>query len=467
VNAALPAVIETDALTADEITATAAPLAQGSLRALARAASGSFALSIVNTAAAVLTTVLLARVMELAAFGVYSWVMATVTLLTVTAVLGVDRLLVRDIAVYIGRGAYGHVRGLLRRTGQLVTATCLLIAAGVILAVWLAGAAAAPTVVALAVGMLALPLLAYGRVSQSALMGIHRVVVAQVPDLLVRPLSLLLAAGAVFLVGARLDAVQAVGLYTASTALSLACAAILLRRHMRTVLLRARPAYETRRWLGAAFALVLLSGGLLVNSQTGVVLLGLLDGPESAGLYAVAQRGALLVAFPLMALGAALAPRAARLWAANQVGQLQRLVTLGARAVLLASVPIALVFVVAGEGVLGFVFGASFAVAGPALAVLSVGQIVNAATGSVATLLIMTGNTWRASLGMAAGVALNLVLAVLLIPAHHGVGAAAAAAASLVVANVIHVVMARRALGIDSTAMGMAPHSPMTARPHP
>jgi O-antigen/teichoic acid export membrane protein len=441
---------------------------RGTVRALARAASGSFALNIVNTVAAILTTVLLARVMDLVAFGVYSWVMATVTLLTVPAVLGVDRLLVRDIAVYIGRDAYGHVRGLLRRSGQLVLTTCLLIAAAAVLAVWLAGAATDPgTVLALAVGMLALPLLAFGRVAQSALIGIHQVVVAQLPDLLLRPVSLLVAAGAVFLVGMRLDAPQAVALYTASTAVSLVYASILLHRHMRTVLRPARPAYETRRWLGAAFALVLLSGGLLVNSQIGVVLLGLLDGPESAGLYAVAQRGALLVAFPLMALGAALAPTAARLWAANEVGQLQRLVTLGARAVLVASVPIALVFVVAGEGILGLVFGASFVVAGSALAVLSLGQLVNAATGSVATLLVMTGNTWRASLGIVAGMVLNLVLAILLIPAYHTVGAAVAAAASLVIANLIHVVMARRTLGIDPTAMGRAPRSSMIARPRP
>ena len=115
--------------------------------------------------------------------------------------------------------------------------------------------------------------------------------------------------------------------------------------------------------MAAAFALVLLSGGLVINSQTGVVLLGLIDTPESAGLYSVAQRGALLVAFPLMAVSSALAPVAARLWASRDVGQLQRLVTFSARAVLLGSLPIALVFIVAGEGLLGFVFGASFTAA--------------------------------------------------------------------------------------------------------
>ena len=79
----------------------------------------------------------------------------------------------------------------------------------------------------------------------------------------------------------------------------------------------------------------------------------------------------------------------------------------------------------------------------------------------MATLLIMTGNTWRAGMGIAAGIVVNIVLALVLIPLYHTVGAAIAAAASLVVSNLIHVVMARRSLGIDPTALGLP------ARPRP
>ncbi len=455
-SAAVGAAVEIDPPQPDPGVSVSGAALRDTGRHLARAASGGLALSVFNTGATVLATVLLARVMDLAQFGTYSWVVATVVLLTVPAVLGIDRLLVRDIAIYASRAAHGHVRGLIRRSAQLIAVSCVLIAAGVGLAVWLAGGAAdAATVVALAVGIVALPLLAYGRAAQSALMGIQHVVLAQLADLLLRPAALLLMVGAIFLAGIRLDAAQAVTLFTASAAPSLVLALILLRRRMRTAVPMAEPAYDSRRWLGAAFALALLSGGQLINSQLGIVLLGLLDEPESAGLYAVAQRGALLIAFPLMAAGAALAPTAARLWAARQTTQLQRLVTFAARGVLIASVPIALVFIFAGDRVLELVFGPGFAPAGGALAVLSVGQLVNAATGSVATLLVMTGNTWRAGLGIIAGTVLNLVLAPVLIPAHQTVGAAVAASAALVVSNVILVVMARRTLGIDTTAIGL------------
>lgn len=456
---AIGAAPEYDSAPADSALSAAGDLGRvdrDSGRQLARVASGGLLLNVFNTGATVLGTALLARVMDLAAFGVYSWVVATVALLTVPAILGVDRLLVRDTAVYLARGAYGHVRGLLKRSAQLVTISCLLIAAGGVAIALLAGRAASQgTVLALAIGIIALPMLAYGRVAQSALMGIQRIVLAQVPDLLVRPAALLLMAFVAFAAGTRLDGAQAVLLFTVSCALSAVLVVAFARRGVRASVPAAQPEFDTRRWLLAAFALALVSGGQLVNSQLGTVMLGLLDKPEAAGLYAVAQRGALLIAFPLMAVGAALAPTAARLWAAGQITQLQRLVTLGGRGILLAAVPIALAFILFGDDLLRLVFGASFSAAGGALVVLSLGQLVNAATGSVATLLVMSGNTWRAGAGMAAGILLNLVLAVLLIPTLHSVGAAAAASVGLGVSNLILVVITRRRLGIDSTALGL------------
>jgi O-antigen/teichoic acid export membrane protein len=247
--------------------------------------------------------------------------------------------------------------------------------------------------------------------------------------------------------------------FVASAFVSAVVAFIVLRRRMSSLLGATRPAYDSRRWLAAALGLVLLSGGLFINSQIGVVLIGLLDQHEIAGLYAVAQRGALLVVFPLLALNAAIAPTAARLWAAGDVRQLQRLVTYGARGALLVSVPIAIAFILGGEVLLRLVFGQEFAAAALPMAILSAGQIANAATGSVTTLLMMTGNERRALFGIVAGLGLNAGLGILLIPSYHATGAAIAAASGLVVANLIHVLIARSTLLIDSTALGIPPRT--------
>jgi O-antigen/teichoic acid export membrane protein len=426
----------------------------GSARGLVRSASGSLALNVGNTVVSILATIALARLMDLASFGIYSWVVATVTMLTVPALLGMDRLLVRDVAIHQNQGAQGTTRGLIVRSMQLVllVATAM-IAVGVLLGVLTDGPDT--PLLPLAVGLLALPALSLLRAAQAAMVGLHHVVRGQLGDLLLRPAFLLGLILVTIVGGITLDATVAVGIYTVSGVAALAIALLLLRRTMASSISQPSTGYDTRRLLGAATGLMLLGGGIVINTQIGVVLLGLLDVPESAGLYAVAQRGALLVAFPLLALNVALAPRAAGLWSSGRRDELQRLITIGSRGVLLLALPGAVIFIVAGATVLSLIFGASYAPAAPALAILTLGQLANVATGSVATVLVMTGNERRAGAGVLVGVTLNIGLGIILIPALHTVGAAIAAAVSLVVANCIHVWLARRTLGLDTTAIGL------------
>jgi O-antigen/teichoic acid export membrane protein len=103
------------------------------------------------------------------------------------------------------------------------------------------------------------------------------------------------------------------------------------------------------------------------------------------------------------------------------------------------------------------VFGADFSAADVSLAVVSLGQMANVATGSVGVLLVMTGHQREAALGTAAGAGLNVLLTIALIPPLGALGAAAAAAASNVVSNGLLVIAVRRKLRLDSTAAGLIP----------
>jgi O-antigen/teichoic acid export membrane protein len=456
VNPAVPIVSDTDAVLDAQTLGLPAVARIGGVRTLARAASGTFALNVFNTVATFVFTALLARLMNVDDFGIFSWVTATVYLLTVPAILGADRLLVRDVAIELGRQSYGRIRGLIRWTSGLVLVISIAIAAIGALAFMTNANGSSLTAIALVFGLGALPFVATARTGQAALMGFGQIVRAQVPEQVLRPtaflvLVILAAAG----LGRPLDASLVVGLYGVSAAVALAVMVALLVRRSSSVLAGVRAEYDRRRWTAAALALALLSGALIINSQTGVVLLGGLDTPQQTGIYAVAQRAAQLIAFPLLAVNVALAPMAARLWDQHRTGELQHVVTRAARGVLVVSLPAAIVFIVFGSTILAVLFGAAFGAGGAALAILSVGQLFNAATGSVATLLIMSGNQWRAGIGIIGGALLNIAFAIALIPNLHAEGAAIAATASLIFSNVIQVVIARRTLGIDTTALGL------------
>ncbi|MEP7377969.1 MAG: oligosaccharide flippase family protein [Chloroflexota bacterium] len=428
---------------------------RGASRLLARNAIGGLALNLANVAITTVTTILLAQMMGAAGFGVYSFVIATVTLLGIPAVLGIDRLVIRDIAVYSSTAVYGLAHGLLLRAQQMVLILSVVLALGTVVAAWIvAGGTPSTGLIAFWLGVVGLPFLALGRIVQGGLMGLHDILLGQAPEYILRPAVLLALVVVVAAAGAAIDPAGAVFFYSLSIAVAcLVSVALLWVRTPREVR-EARPAYATRPWLMSAISLGFLSGSSVLNSQIGVALLGAMSGSEAAGLYAVAQRGALLVAFPLAAVSAAIGPMAARLWAAGERQQLQHLVTLGARGALLAALPLAFAYLAAGRQILDLFFGGEFAGANAALAILTVGQLVNAATGTVATLLVMTGHQRRAALAITAGALINLTVSGVLIPTLDTVGAALGAVASLTLANVVLVIIAYRTLGIQSIAFG-------------
>ena len=58
----------------------------------------------------------LARVFRASAYGVYAIVMSCVAIFAVAGACGLDRLLVREIAVLQARGDWSHAKGLLQRS---------------------------------------------------------------------------------------------------------------------------------------------------------------------------------------------------------------------------------------------------------------------------------------------------------------------------------------------------------------
>ena len=99
----------------------------------------------------------------------------------------------------------------------------------------------------------------------------------------------------------------------------------------------------------------------------------------------------------------------------------------------------------------GFVlsmFGDSFTAASGALRILLLGQLVNAATGSVGSLLTMTGHERAAAVVLAVAAAAQIALGLVLIPRLGAEGAALANTASLVGWNAVMAVLVWKKLGI-------------------
>jgi O-antigen/teichoic acid export membrane protein len=396
------------------------------------------------------TTVVLARTVGGVEYGRYVFALAWASLLAVPAILGLDRFLVRGIAVYEVSEDWGLMRGLLRRTNQLVLAASLTFAAcgGIIAMTWLSPALRWPFCLA----MLFVPFTTLTLVRQGAMQAVGRVVAGQLPEYLIRPFLTIAGIGALAFVGhGALTSTTALGANVASVAVAFTVGAVLLSRSLPRVLKSVSPRYATREWMLAALPMMLISGVWLANNYCTTLVVGTLDGPRAVGVYSVVQKGAELIVVLLVAANMPLAPAIARMHARQDREGLQHVTERVALATLAVSLPAALAFAFFPTVYLG-IFGAGFHSGAAALTILALAQLVNAAAVPAGNVLIMTGNERVAVRGIAAGLLANLVLAVILVPPFGVTGGAIASATSLVLWNVVLLVLARRRVGVNVTA---------------
>ena len=428
---------------------------QGSLRRhLTQVAAGSAGLALSSKLLTLLTSVLLARWMGAADYGVYATATALVALLTVPTGLGLPTLVVRLLAAYRVHQQWGLMRGLLVRGNQAVLGASLVIALTAAAAIWgledrLGLAHTEVYILALAL----IPLTALSAVRSAALRGLHHVVLGQLPENLVMPGLFVALLAAWSATGSTLSPRAAVGLQVCAVSVAFVVGAWLLLRRLPSPVRLAIPRYDTANWARAAVPLLFLGGMSIINTQTDVLMLAAMQGPESAGVYRAAARGADLVVFALVVVNTAVQPTIARLYTAGNMQHLQRVITIAARAALTVSLPVALVLGLFGQPILSVVYGQDFGSGALCLAILCGAQVINAAAGPVALILNMTGHEREAAIGVAVGAIVNVVLNAALIPLWNIEGAALATGLSLVTWNVVLIGFVRRRTGLSSTVV--------------
>jgi O-antigen/teichoic acid export membrane protein len=153
----------------------------------------------------------------------------------------------------------------------------------------------------------------------------------------------------------------------------------------------------------------------------------------------------------LLSAQISLAPTIAQLHAEGRHAELQRVLTQSARMVLAGALPLTLFFCLGGEWFLAL-FGDKFSNASTALILLSVAQFINAATGAVWVVLLMTGYERDAIRSVVISTVLHLALGVLLIPAWGVNGAAVAEGSTIAFVNIYQMILVWRRLGLNTSA---------------
>lgn len=405
--------------------------------ALIKGVVGTTGLRLAFAGLGFITAVLLARFMGPHNYGTYSFVMALVGFFTIPSELGIPGLAVREIAVTNARKDWGHMRGFTIRAHQGIVLLSMVLMIGGAVALLVVGHRIDPLKLrSMWLALILVPLISLGALRGSMLRGLRMVVLGQLPERVIRPAGLVVSILIILAIGREWLTPPSVVLgQIAATTIAFTWGLAAFVRHRPKEVIAAEPKFRTRSWIRSSIPFGLSATLMLVNGRTDIIALGLFREDSEVGIYRVAVQFAATVIFGLQAVNAIQGPHIAHLFATGDVKRLQIMITRSSQAILAIAVPSVLTIVLFGPFLIRVFFGAQYEAAYIPLVILIVGQLVNAATGSVTSLLNMTGHERETTRVMLLAALLNLTLNFTLTPFWGMKGAAIATASTLIFWN--------------------------------
>lgn len=393
----------------------------------------TFLIKITAIGITIIISVLLARLLGAEGYGTYAYALSWVNLLSIFAIFGMDRLLLRETAIQTKNENWGLLNGVLRWGNRLsvgIAITLALSAAGI--ALIFENESNRTIVQSLWIALILLPFMAVTALRSATLQGLHKIALGQLPEDIVRPVVyaiLLVTSYLFFKTGVNPQLIMGFNVFAYVSAFI--AGLYILFRHLPPEVKSASPTYDSKKWLKAAMILSFLGAIHTVNREIRTLMLGHLGSIEDVGVYTVALRGADLILLPINVINAVIASKFASLYANKDMVGLQSLLTRSTQAILAITVPCATILILFSDLILG-IFGESFLAGKTTLAIICIGSVLSSAMGSVGLLLTMTGHEALAAKAIIYSLITNILLNLILIPQLGAEGAAWSSALSLV-----------------------------------
>ncbi len=421
---------------------------------LVKGISGNTGLSFLNIILGMLTSVTLARILGVQEFGVYSFILSFITLVGLPLRGGLPTLVTREVAKYHSGEKWGYIKGLTRTSFIFICLLSLIITAGV----FFAGgygylklneyANLELLVFCFLVFFLGLVFL-----KASVLKGLRKVVHGNLAEQLIIPSVFLIIIGIVDSSGNELTAVSSLNFYLCAVVFGFITLSFLEVRNYPSNYRSIAIQTEVKNWGTSLLPLTIFSSLSIASGQISLFLIGVLDNEASVALFRVSMQISVLVGLGLTIVNSVIAPYIVRLSDLDENKKLQRLLFYSALFSTLFALPLVIVFCMFGKRIIDLLFGIQFAQAYSSLVILSLGQLFNAISGSVALVLNMRGHEFETVKGVGIALILNIAITIILIPNFGYVGAAYGATLSQLVWNALLIIRTYKLTGLNTTAI--------------
>jgi O-antigen/teichoic acid export membrane protein len=401
----------------------------------------------IQVSLALVSSIILARAMGTTNFGTYSFILSLSLILTIPIKTGIGTLVVRETSTAMQCKDMQTFTTLwhwaIRRSLAL---SMIAILPMVAIAIKAQDMRAAP----LLLGLVILPFHSLNACRSSALRGIGRVALSQIPEDLIRPLVLSIGVIAMWqLLDAQVLTPEAgLAAYLLSSLILFVIGSAVVRAHLVRGLREEHAQPLKDRWSNSTIPLGILGAMKMITNYTDIVLLGFFCDASQVGIYRVCSQGAAIAAVGMHASNAIMGPRFAQAFQRRDKDALLRLSRQASWMGMAISIPAAILASLAGREILGLAYGIDYVQGWSTLVILMFGQTFSATMGPIGILLSMTNNERGAAVLVGLGGALNIALNLWLIPAYGAEGAAIATCLSLLCWNTLLRTYVLKRLGI-------------------
>jgi len=386
-----------------------------------------------------LAQILLARLFSVEEFGAFGFALSLATVASIPVVAGLPMLLTREVSRYVQVGDVSKYRGLVHRAYLwiVVTSVVLLLSCLIVWHFRFPNNEAESVYQIALVGIL-VPILSLNSSRSGIMKGLGFPSISEGPTQILQPLFLIAGYLGLNSLG-KLTLLSALTWYVIASFLvfliSYVILAIMQPRNIRAF----KPDYDDQPlWLRAILPFAAMSMLWTLSAQAAVLLLGVFSNPEAVAAMRVAERGAMLISFPLMFINASIGPHIVSQFRQGDTAQLQNTLRYGARLATVVALPIAGLLVIAGRPLISLTFGEDYSeISYAPMIVLVIGQTISVLIGPAGILLIMTGLEKLNLSILIVALAFSLIITVLLIDRFGAIGAAIGAAGYVILASAL------------------------------
>ncbi len=392
-------------------------------------------------------------------YGLYTLCLSLVNLVSAIFNLGLDDAMVRYVAIYRGKQQTKSLQGLLlfctalAGIAGLLGALLLLFFTPQLVTLWLSlkhhtldnAATLARAIALLQVMAPVIPLMTMQVMWFAGLRGFKAFKWRVLSTSVLQPLlQILLMLGVIYLFRHDKDGITAVALVLLiSTMFSAVLNMFFLLRQVSRVATPEPERYEVREWLTfASFNFLTTIIDTVLDSIDTILLAVFGVSVVAIGQYGAAIRLSAFIAMPLLSLNNIFAPTIAELHSQGEMKRLESMFKIMTKWSISFSLPIFLVMVLFSPFLLA-IPGASFAPAWPLLIAFSVGAMINAGTGAVGYMLLMTGYQRLSFLNSLVAVAVNIGLGIWLTPRYGAMGTAMSTGLAICALNLMRMLQVR------------------------